>query len=257
MYIKTNVFECGRTVSPEIWVEYNQYLYNRFYFVEKGSAVFSDGNSETILKEKHIYILPSKYYSVSTNGDDIFTHCWFHLFIPNIYEDIISYDVSKDPLIKMHCELLSRFVGNNLMHNNATDIAGPFYMPICDIFNSLFNILNMKVLFIKGYSSQVADCINYINDNISTSLTNKDLANFLHLQTNYFIFIFNKEVGISPHQYVQQIRIAKAIQHIRNGETISRASNLVGYADLSTFYRAFKKQLKQSPSHIKNTDIKP
>ena len=53
--------------------------------------------------------------------------------------------------------------------------------------------------------------------------------------------------GVSLYRYITQRRLIAAKTHIQNGATLEQVSRDVGFADYSTFYRAFKQEFGISP----------
>lgn len=58
---------------------------------------------------------------------------------------------------------------------------------------------------------------------------------------------FKRDYGMSPSQYLRQLRVADAPLRLARGEEIVRVSQEVGYNDLSRFYKQFRKTTKTSP----------
>jgi len=76
----------------------------------------------------------------------------------------------------------------------------------------------------------------------------------LPLNYDYVRKLFKKEVGISPHEYLNGLRMARARELIANGVsnsysryTVSQIAEACGFADPLYFSRAFKKYYGISP----------
>lgn len=94
----------------------------------------------------------------------------------------------------------------------------------------------------------------YILEHFREQLEIKQLAQLIHRSPNYTIAIFREVIGISPINYIHQLRILEACGLLINSNmSVSDISNHLGYYDTSYFFRIFKKHTSMSPTDfIKN-----
>ena len=64
-----------------------------------------------------------------------------------------------------------------------------------------------------------------------------------------------KLVNLSTSEFVKTIRLQKAAQLLREGQSISQAAYAVGFNDPNYFSRSFKEKYKVTPSDYKQSDI--
>ena len=90
--------------------------------------------------------------------------------------------------------------------------------------------------------------IEYIEAHLAEDLTLARLAAIAQVSPNYFATQFKQSMGIAPHQYVIQQRIAKAKKLIlaRKGR-LAEIADCVGFADQSHFTRHFKRLIGVTP----------
>jgi AraC-like DNA-binding protein len=67
---------------------------------------------------------------------------------------------------------------------------------------------------------------------------------------------FKRDFGMSPRNYLRQLRVADAPLKLAKGEEIIEVSQDVGYNDLSRFYKQFRKTTETSPGACK-TILRP
>ena len=90
--------------------------------------------------------------------------------------------------------------------------------------------------------------IDYIQVHLAEDLTLTQLAAIAKVSPNYFAAQFKQSMGITPHKYVIQQRIAKAKELIIAGKgTLAEISNYVGFADQSHFTHHFKRMIGVTP----------
>lgn len=97
-----------------------------------------------------------------------------------------------------------------------------------------------------------------------TSISVASIAQRLNINRSYLFDIFKKKTGISPKQYLINVRLAHAVELITvYGKSIAAAAILCGYTDVYSFSKSFKlhygvtpsQYCKQRDSHPKKTDF--
>ena len=86
-----------------------------------------------------------------------------------------------------------------------------------------------------------------IHERYAEDITLSDLSTLTGLHKNYLLNVFTKEVGISPHRYLTNIRISQARRLIRQGMLISEVAAVTGFSDQSHLTREFRKHSLITP----------
>lgn len=90
--------------------------------------------------------------------------------------------------------------------------------------------------------------------NIGKDLQIKKIAEQMGYHPNYLIRKFTEVFGISPKQYILNVKMAKAKTLIEeNEDPIALIADALGFHDLSSFSRTFKKTFSISPSEYRQT----
>jgi len=80
------------------------------------------------------------------------------------------------------------------------------------------------------------------------------LADQFHLSKSHFRKIFRESQGVTPTEYITQLRIAHACELLQNtNHTIAQIAEYCGYPDFSYFTRVFRKRLGMTPSEYRNS----
>lgn len=102
-------------------------------------------------------------------------------------------------------------------------------------------------------SPDIKNLLAWIKKNIQQPLTIVNLAKQLHVSERTLIRVFKKEVGILPTRYLQNIRVQMAKELLINSDkSFEKITFSVGYEDISSFRRLFKKMTGLSPKEYKN-----
>lgn len=125
-------------------------------------------------------------------------------------------------------------------------------------FRELFIIINE---FIKSNSSNtikasgnpiVLKTIAYIENNLANTLSLKEIADYIGLDSFYLSHIFSKEVGTTIHKYVVKKRLNYAKKMLDEGYNVKQITKMVGFNDESHFIQTFKKEFNMTPNKYKS-----
>lgn len=95
----------------------------------------------------------------------------------------------------------------------------------------------------------------YLNDNYAKNISLEELARIANFSPFYLNRTFRKQVGIPPHKYQTQIRIARA-KTLLNHLSISQVAIKTGFSSQSHFGFYFKKIMGVTPTqYVKESNI--
>lgn len=78
-----------------------------------------------------------------------------------------------------------------------------------------------------------------------------DLAQAAFMSRFHYVRIFKQLYGLTPRNYLRDMRIAKAKELLKQGHSITDTCADVGYESLSTFSNTFKKSTGYSPREFR------
>ena len=132
---------------------------------------------------------------------------------------------------------------DNISHNSATltEKSGVFY--------------EILTLLKKGsHPKKQSDIITeYIKTHLADNITLSQLANEFHFSKNQIINIFKKDYGITPFQYINNLKINQAERLLEStSQTAENIAEKCGFDNYSHFYKTFYKKNKVSPTKWRN-----
>ena len=98
----------------------------------------------------------------------------------------------------------------------------------------------------------IRSAVRYLEDHYADgSLTNSALAEKAMISEVYFRRVFKENFGVSPKQYIQDLRIAKAKNLLKSNvhASIAAVAEAVGFSNIYQFSTAFKKATGYTPTH--------
>ena len=98
-----------------------------------------------------------------------------------------------------------------------------------------------------SYDSQIASLLQYINHNLQADLSVEKLAARYYVSKYHLMRKFKEETGYTLHNYIVSKRLLMARSLIDQGMPVIKAAQESGFAEYSTFSRAYRKQFQQSP----------
>ncbi len=98
----------------------------------------------------------------------------------------------------------------------------------------------------------IIDSLIFLENHYPESLTVSDIAAASSLSESYFRNIFKEVTGLAPLDYLNRIRVIKALEYLQSEDLpISEAAAKVGIIDSNYFTRVFKKVMGYPPRYFK------
>lgn len=89
----------------------------------------------------------------------------------------------------------------------------------------------------------------WIEDHVAEDLSVAALADRVHMSVRHFSRVFRDEVGATPAEYVEQVRVATARRHLEHGDgSIEHIAASCGFGTPETLQRSFGRTVGVTPS---------
>ncbi len=214
----------------------------------EGETVYTSGGKSIISNNENIAILPKgSSYSWVCTKEGRYIVLEFDADLTG--DSVIAIPTkSSESILKLFKELDKVW---NLKHK--------FYK--LEALNITYNIIIKLLEPFNQYlptekQEKIQPALDYIAKNYNKQITNDELAATLGVSTVYFRKLFTKITGISPINYIQQLRIKKAKEMLKSDYSkISIISESVGYPNIYHFSKMFKQITGVSPTeYAKNSN---
>jgi AraC-like DNA-binding protein len=111
----------------------------------------------------------------------------------------------------------------------------------------------VKEHYLPGYYYvQVRQSKSFMEKYLSERIELEKIASTAFMSRFHYIRIFKRVYGLSPRQYLRDLRLNKGKELLKQGLNISQVCFDVGYDSLPTFCNAFKKATGYSPKEYQN-----
>lgn len=233
--------------------EYSSLLGNQTYHMKAGDFLLIDCNvmhKYNHIEKKHdsskriiLWITPAMLEELSNGKMDLTAcfrgseSCAYHF--PIYYEEML-----RGYLLKL---AMSDIL--NLEAYGAKEIMDRGYLTL--LFVNLNLLCSRKEYLFseeKTITHPLVDEIsNYIDTHISESISIEDLAILVHMSKYHFLRKFKDITGVTAHTFINNKRLIKACELLKDGQNITQVYQSCGFSDYSAFLRNFKKAFGVSP----------
>lgn len=107
----------------------------------------------------------------------------------------------------------------------------------------------------KGWPESILEAVRFMDANYARMVGQDQLAAILNLSKYHFLRTFTKYVGVTPNDYLNRIRMERAIELLRTTDwSIDRIGTEIGFSTGSYFIKVFHKFTGQTPGAFRTGD---
>ena len=106
----------------------------------------------------------------------------------------------------------------------------------------------------KGYSIQVQEALKYVDQHLQESVSLKEVAEVLHLNSSYFSVLFKEQTGLTFSEYLTRRRVQRAKEPLAGTSSpVAEIAEKVGYQTAKYFVKVFRDLEEVSPSQYRHS----
>lgn len=128
------------------------------------------------------------------------------------------------------------------------------YLYVTLALESIFATVSAEEKKQSEYKDEIIKAINYINQNYHRKISLTSIADYVNLSSGYLCRLFKSEVGTSVTNYINGLRMKKAMELIKKQEkevSLKEVAISIGIDDQLYFSRLFRKYYGMAPSEYK------
>lgn len=224
-------------------------------FFEQGCGeVFIDERIIGAQKGDIVVINSEEIHSVRTIDEDILYSC---LIIEKNFCERMGFSIDEQQI----CSLVKDEKIYNKIHTIKKELEekNDFYMPavmskVTEILTELYRKYPFKKTKIKKSKNieMVKSAMSYIKKNFAKNPSVEEIANHTGYSKYYFCRCFKELTGFTVNSYINNVKTEYARELLAtNNYSVSQASEMCGFSDISYFTKIFKKHTGVLPSRAK------
>jgi AraC-like DNA-binding protein len=236
----------------------NQDLHILYVTEGEGCYYMEDGQKIPLSRGTMVFISHSVKHHASVNADNPLKIFGFRFGL---------YNFSGQDMTKVYADYFYHFINisENLLYTNiATKIHRLFHSKkdkesanMCTAFLYQFlytlyeDLINPKPE--KKIDLKIEQAVHILEEHPYEKISIDELAQKLDISTRYLQKLFKSSYGYTPKEYHMKIQMSAAYSMIKEDNLlISQVSERLGYCDMFSFSKQFKKYFGYSPVELKN-----
>ena len=231
--------------------------FDKFYFIVDGGFYLKINDREYVTKKNQLFLLPynskQTYYHIS---EDYCTKYWFHFSLPCQDKDLLEC-INLPHFIQVgdaDVDKVTALFKKILYYENHSGLIATLKQKSCimELLSYYIEKTGIQDKFLILENVHIEILTDYIENHLSDELTIKQLADVLHFHPNYFIRYFKKNMGISPIDYVNNLRVDHARKMLQySNQTVQSIAFHLGFSSPYYFTRVFKNRTGYTPTEYR------
>ena len=157
------------------------------------------------------------------------------------------------------CNLIKKLTNTTLptytKHSYLSELQASIFLSlIMELWRISINLPKLSFPSINSSLMAISPALDIIKTSIKNGSTPRitELCHQCGMSPTNFRRVFTKELGVTPHEYIDVCRIHKAKNLLASSElSMTEISNNIGYGNISSFNRVFFKQTGMTPSQFR------
>jgi len=256
---------CGETTHSKDWIESKQPQEYGLWYIHEGTIEMNVHNKRYRASEGDLILLsPTIAYTANAlNNECRFTFIHFTFELGDQRSILDHFQLSgiiPSSLVEQHCTLLIDAFDKYILDAPMSGLLlkGSLMIVLSRILecyeSGLYEGEFTKSIPRKKRTSAFETLLpvfKFIKENLHLTIRNEQLAQIIGMSEKYFISYFKETIGITPGQYINQLKMHRARELIyKKSHSIQQISAMLGYADPYSFSKAFKNYYKVPPSQF-------
>lgn len=233
------------------------------HYCYSGKGEFLIGDKTYALTKNTFLLIPPNFNHSHTFESNDFRKLSmvFSLEIANTNNNDFYYVANKmaqnikiRKVTKQICNLIDRI--NYIMSGKTKDTKTALMLAAISYIIDIFHIVieKQEINIDKKYGDKRIDnAISYINENISASLSAKDVANTLNISTKQLSRLFEHYLKATPGEYIKKRKIKKIKDYLVTLDySLTDIADFLDYNDVAALVKFFKKTQGVTPKEFRN-----
>ncbi|MBQ7384816.1 MAG: AraC family transcriptional regulator [Clostridia bacterium] len=204
-----------------------------------GCGWMSVNGKEYNLPRGSIALIPRNMahaYKTPTGG--LWEFYWLHpdgllseLFLDTVAENGIFFSKTAND----YANLMEKLLSLSLNDSDGNDIA------ISNTVSEVFHLVAKNLISPHSPHSLSDSVVKYIKEHYGEKISVREIADSLFVSENHLIRVFKKDMGVTPHKYLNDYRILTSAYFLKSSNmSVEEIADIVGFSTSSLFITTFK-----------------
>lgn len=235
---------CGDGVQVSNWkVEESKAVgHCRIYWIDDGEIWYDDEHGTQKLLKNWLYFFPSvKPYAVHHDPNKPITCLWLHIDLqPSVILDLVPVEVIQGGSF---CHLLESI-------RQCIKEGGQDHPSFHSMVQTMLDYCHDRA-WLPQPCGKIPEILAYLNSNYNQEVSIEQISSHFHYTPEHFIRLFQRELNLTPYQYLIQCRMREAERLLLAEVPVNEVARQVGYGDAKVFAHRFKQIFGVAPSLYK------
>jgi AraC family transcriptional regulator len=264
-HVSLRIHSCQASFHDRQWFEDKIHGDYDFWFITSGEIRIQTASKSHCAKPGDvIFFYPNEPYTAGTGANGCeFVYIHFDFAIGEQFRILDDYDLSGIVPGNQIGQEARHFLGAHQQYQNNESMSsirlkGTLYVFLAKVielyekgvYTGLFRAKRSTNGHVQNMTA-LQPIFAHIQTEIHRSISIGELASIAGMSEKYFITYFKKTVGVTPGQYIFQLKMNKARDYLYQKKyAVKHIASMLGYPDPYTFSKAFKKFYHTPPSRF-------
>lgn len=225
-------------------------------FVVKGFQIYEAEGEVFNLSGSDIFVAyPGEPHSSGSYPESVCSLIWMQIKLENGIP-FFGLDESHAGYLRESLRSLPRFFsGDAALRNTLTEAfyglaeenEGERYLAEQQLVYSLFRMIKLSQKLVARQADSIEEAVAYIHANLGKPILLEEAADSCGLSLSRFKVKFKEEVGVTPREYINLVKIEKAKRLLEQNASVTDTALSLGFSTPNYFAVSFKKYTGLTP----------
>lgn len=259
--------------SRHAGIELHDHDYYELVYIEEGTSLHDlEGQMNLVMSGDLLIIAPGRFHRYIGQSDMRLINCMFvpesirasagdfaaEELVARLFPDgsgfaRVHLELGERALVKERLQAMDRAM-NEQGFGWKTAVEAEITLLLLDCAR-IFGRYASQGGELRQYVGYAALAMRYIDTHFAEDISVADVAAHVGLSPDYLTRQFKQVTGVAPISYLRRYRLARAMEYLDAGRSVTDTALLVGFQSLAHFSREFKQELGVSPSQYRRKHL--
>lgn len=238
--IVKDVFNNNESYTYANWVFRDVYTeFSRLYYIIDGVGYYEEGGNAHRFKKSHLYLTPTKRkFSLYDDPKDQLLHTYTHVYTLPAVSEFTEIEVVENTPLYDAVALWRKYINTD----DKELLAG--------LVGLVLSCINPQEEASENAAKKTKE---YIDKSNKIYISMNEISHNVGYSREHITRSFTLAYRMTPVQYMNSRKMKLALEILKENQNVGKTADILGYANLYSFSKAFKKHYGLSPKKYVNT----